>query len=264
MSTELTTQLPEHLQRAIANKGNQASGLEEMANYIVPPRLKVVQDKKDDERFEDVPSGTVVVIPQMLRLCGKGESFRFTPIYAWDEFTIHNPYQMRSTLPFIRERTVDPKSEIADRARNREEFPCPESEAHFCKYVTHLNFLLAIHDVPDLAGIEVLISFHTGEFKTGQHLLNLLRMRTNTGVPMYGVVLEATPGKHTSGTNNWMGLDISNPTADYEPGPWVTDGALYGRFEAAHELAKQNKARIQADHEDAPQDAATAPESDTL
>jgi hypothetical protein len=260
--------LPAHLQNAISHK--ESTGLEEMGNYIVPPRLKIIQDKKDD-KYESFASGDVIVVPQLEKLCSKGEPFQFTVLYTFDEFCVHNPYQLRASLPMIRERTIDPKSDLAEKARNMITEPCPENLEHEIKYVTHLNFLIAVHGIESLKGIELLVSFHLGEFKTGQGLLNLLRMRSNGGIPIYGHVLSAHSAKHSGGGFNWMGLDISNPSAEYiDAGgsQYVTDEDLYNSFEAAHNEAKANKSRIQADYGDADAvaDAANvdAPESDTL
>ena len=264
--------LPQHLIEAMQNK--QPTGLEEMAGYIVPPRLKVVQEKKDDERIQNCATGEVIVLPQILTVAKPGASFFFTPIYTWDEFCVHNPYRFKE-LPMIRERSIDSKSELADKARNQVREQCPESDdpTKQIKYVTHLNYLMAIHGIPELHGISVLASFFLGEFSTGQGLLNLIKLRTMRRVPMWGHVFEARVGQHKDKTGGfkWMGLNISNPTADADISAFATTNAMildesyYKALEAAHEEAKANKERIQANYEDAVVESTpNVPEGDTL
>jgi len=268
---EIATKLPSHLAN-YSKGGDFQTGLEEMGNYIVPPRIKVIQDKHDDEVFQNMPSGDVIILPTLSKICSKDEGFHFTPIFTWDEFCLHNPYNRPKGVPFIRERTVDPKHEIAAKSRDRVEEVYPEDEKlDKMKYVTHLNFLIAIHDVEEMKGVEVLVSFFIGEFRTGSAFLNLLRMRTNGGIPIYGHIFEARPARHTNNKgNNWIGLDISNPTADYfdEGGSqYVTDENLFNSFAALHREAKVNKDRIQASFEEESGENSRsdeAPESDTL
>ena len=266
MSNELVNQnaqLPAHLMESV-NKEN--TGLEDVNQYISPPRLKIVQDKRSDEKYKQFSGGDIVVIPQLEKICDKDGFFIFTPLFIYDEFCIHNPYALRARLPMIRDRTLDPKSEIAEKARRMVTEDCPEDSEHQIKYVTHLNFLVAIHDVSSLKGIEVALSFSLGEFKTATALMGSLRMRCNNGTPIYAHKFQATPGEHKSGSNEWWGLDITNPTADYEGSPWVEDAEMFEHFKSLHENYKANRDLIKTDYTD---DSQTEPSnevtnSDTL
>jgi len=269
---ELIEQTPAHLLAAMQE--DTGTGMEDMGNYIVPPRLKVIQDKKVLEGIQGCVTGQVVIMPQVSTLCMPDGSFFFTVLYMWDEFCIHNPYKIK-TLQMIRERTLDPKSEIATKAQLLTREPCPEApndDDAKLKYVTHLNFLLAVHGIPELEGIEILYSAFLGEFKTGKNLVNLLRTRTTRGVPIYGHILEAAPGVHSpkSGGDDWYGLNITNPTAGSDISSFATlqnevkDPELFGEFKAAHKRAKENKERFQAVYEDIAVEEETQTVGDTL
>lgn len=261
MSNDLieTGSLPQHL--IDAQQENDGRGLEDMEQYLSPPRLKVVQEKKE-EAYKPFNDCDVLVTNTKQVICKKGEFFVFTPIFMFDEFCVHNPYALKQ-LQMIRERTFDPDSEVAQKCRNLVSEPCPEDPSKEIRYATHLNFLIAIHDVPELVGIPVLATFFLGEFRTGSNLLALIRARCSGGTPLYAWKFQATPTDHKGGGFEWYGLDISNPSADYDGKPFVEDAAQFEQFKKLHEEARADKERIRADYDDRTVDSVSEP-SDTL
>lgn len=262
MSNELQTQqggsvaLPEFMQ----NVDKSEWGVDNLAQYVSPPYIKIVQ-KQSKAPYNEHPVGTVMAVPQNIQLFGPMQEFHVIPIFTYTEFVLCNPYVL-SHLDFIRERSFDPQSNIALRARdfnNRTDI-CPEApEAEKEKdkykmcYFEHINFVCLIEEHEVFRETPIVFTFRSGEFKTGKLFAGAIKLRQG---PMYGMVFKCWSGIHKQGTEENFGLNFTNPDEDVSP--WVTQE----RFNFTHELHKEfaktfEENRLQVNYGD---DKDTAPE----
>lgn len=244
-------QVPEYLQTL------EHVGLESMKEYVRPSRVKLVQKQSSNELLEEFGMGSAILTPNMMKLADGDTPMLFTPVFFYPEFCIHNPYEMRSQLRMIRERTLDARSEIALRARdpNRRTAPCPEKSEYAIRYVEHLNFIVLIHGVEGLTDEAAVMTFALGEANTGMSFCSRIRSRkTAMFSGVYQGVVSLRPERNG---NQWYGWDISNPPADVNP--WVTAeqaeayGELYKMFAEKHE-----QQLIDVSYEDTEDDVANA------
>ena len=233
---------------------DKKTGLESVQEFVSPPRLKIVQKSADDTLKDKFSEGDIFVTPFMQAIYepardDKGRiieediiPFRFTPIFFFPEWCCINPYALRAQLQFIRERSTDPNSEVARKARNRATWsePCPDDTAHDMRYSEHLNFLVKLEEHPD----PICVTFARSEHSTGRKLCNLIKMRN---APIFGNVFQATLGHRSNALGDWWGLDIENPAED----PWV-DQELYPVYKTAYEACKEQheSGQIRVDYED--------------
>lgn len=249
MSTDVTkrdttalTQKPSYLAQV------SETGVENMVQYVRPPRVKIVQppsDKKLKDRFQE---GTAIVLPQTEMIAKFGEPFTFTPIFSFPEWCVWNPLQMKATLPVIRERSLDPQSAIARLAADerRRNFPCPENAAYMCSAAQHIN-IVAMINTPIIEDIPVVMVFVRSELKTGSMVLSLIQLRK---AHMCSVVLEGQVASRKNAKGEWYGFDFSNPSSE-DVHPWNTEEA-FARYLELHNLYKEAHRRneIVVDHDD--------------
>ena len=265
MSTGITKQtteeMPEFLKQEIAASGGGA-GLATLKTKVTPPRIKVIQKTAGAElqavyNVGDVilsPSG-VPVIRQLLddvthKPIGKSEEFLFIPLFYYPEFIITNPYQLKSQLPMIRERTLDPQSQLGRDCQvfEKRKFPCPESPPNTnyeCTRSECFNFIVTLLTPNERFCDIACMSFRSGEYKTGQNFASLIMSRGSHGSKpdIFANVFAATCSLHThkNGDPSW-GLDIANPRlVEYGGyGHWVKDYDLYKYAEAQHKLLQES------------------------
>lgn len=240
-------------------------GVEDLSQFIIPPRVKLVQ-KQSGAPFEDLFSpGDVVVVPQMLKVAGTqdkaGEPFHFIPLFFYPEWALWNPLELRGQQPAIRQRTTDPRSPMVAKCRDSSLWlePCPEMPDKNCRYVEHLNFIIMLLGDHQAAGIPIVMSFARAEHRSGSNFAALIKMRR---APLYGCHFEARAAYRSNNKGQWYGLDITNPAADSGVLPFVQDQATFETLKAHYEELKKAHAesKIRVDYEDAPD---TTP-SDTL
>lgn len=233
------------------------TGLEEVGQYVVPPRLKVVQPLSDSELRAQHPAGCVVLTPSLVRVAGmqqdnpnEGEPFLFTPLFFFVEWSTWNP---RNVQPMIVDRTFDPKHEIALKAvdskrrfETLEGQKTPDGKDFVLRHVEALNFIIAIH-TPELVGLPCLLSYSRGDHRFGSNFCNLIRMRRN--VPIYGGVYEGKVGLRKNNEGEWFGITPSNPPEGVTP---LVPEALFDGFKEFHlQMAEAHENRlIRPDYEE--------------
>ncbi len=232
----------------------QGVGLEGIGEYVVPPRLKIVQKQADEVLLEKFSVGDMISVPDMVPLYEPSRDdrgrlieeeitgLRFTPIFFFPEWVIWNPFELKGTLPATAGRTLDPSNPIAVKARNsslRSE-PCPGSEGLMIRYCEHLNFIVALQNHPYKS--HIVLSFSRAEHFAGRQFCNLLKMRK---AAIFGNVFEMRLNHRSNAQGDWWGLDIVNPEAD----PWV-DQEEYTRFSEAHNELNTLKDSIKVNYED--------------
>lgn len=233
-------------------------GTENLGQFIIPPRLKVVQKQSGDAFLESFNQGDTILVPQMMtvapvllndsgRPTKEGETFNFTPLFFFPEWVTWNPLETRGSLAAIRERTTDPNDELVAKCRNNKLWfeQCPEQPELQVRNVEHLNFLVVLLD-GELAGTPCILTFARAEHKSGSSFAALIKMRK---APIYGCVFQAKVGFRDNGKGQWYGLDIGNPEGD---SGWVEDQEMYERFKQLHLEFKEahESQRIRPDYGD--------------
>ena len=220
-------------------------GLEELKQYVRPPFLKVVQKAAGEDLLSKFSKGDLILVPQNLLVAayndGNPEHFTFVPIFFYPEFCVRSPIELKGQVPFILDRSLDPRSEIAHRCkspelRTQERYQF-NGHTMTVTYVEHLNFVVFMPDHPMFSEEAMILSFTKAEWKTGARLSSLIKMRKAS---VFDCVFEAnvctTPRQNAKGS--WHGLDIDNPG---DVPPWVsreqheTYRAMHLEFKALHQ-----------------------------
>ena len=237
-------------------------GLDELEKFITPPRLKLVQPQSSDMLKSVFNEGDTVMVPQLVLVADmlldekgkstkKGRPFHFCPIFFFPEWIIINPFEMKGTLNFVRERSTDVHSQIAIKARSRDSkaryVPCPENPSLSLRYVEVLNYVALLVGEGITAGSAVIMSFSKSEHRTGETLNHLVKMRK---APIFGGVYEARAAYRTNDKGNWYGWDVCNPSEDSGISPWVP-AEMYDALKAQHLEFKlaHHEARLVVDHD---------------
>lgn len=254
MSTDLTKSnldnVPAHI------KEDKVQGVSDIKNFVRPPRMKIVQFIKGDA-YDKFDPGTVLVVPQIQEI---KMPFLFTPLFFFPEWCVWNPLEMKGQLPVIRERSLDPAGELANKSRDKStrSWPCPENDDYKCVVSEHLTLIVMIHGDTPVQNVPVVLNFLRGEYGTGTSLLSMIQLRQQS---IYSCVFEANVDKKKPRTNakgKWFGFDFTNPT---EVSPWVDDNAVHLVYKGIHESLALSHSRneIKVDHDDREnREAATA------
>lgn len=209
-------------------------GLDALKNYIIPPRIKIVQRTSGDIYGAFQP-GAVVVTPQLFEVTAEPQDpIHFVPIFFFPEWCLWNPIQMNGTLPMIRERTVDPQDPMVALCRDpkRWTIPCPENESFECRYIEHLNFIILVVNNPSLDMMLLHLSFFRAEHRTGTMFAGLIKMRH---APLYGCQFEMRTSQRTNPAGTWFGFDIGQPHEDSGITPFIQDETLFNTYHALHD-----------------------------
>ena len=234
------------------------SGVEELAEFITPSRLKVVQSQST-ALLEEFDVGDVVLMPQKILVMKKGAEtpLIFTPLLFFPEWAKWNDYKAnKAGEPVILERTFDRNSGIAQRAKdaNLRYEVHPTNGEWKLNYAEHLCFIGIIQNVEGLEFMPVVLSFTRGEHKFGSSFSTLISMRRLPGgkpAPIYSGVYTLELGHRKNGEGNWYGLTPGSGAANYGFDSFVTRE----QFDIYRELHVQLKAefdanKIRVDYED--------------
>lgn len=240
MTTTMTVpsenaQVPAFLQGDVKD-----TALSLLSQYAQPPRMKLRQPTARSPLSDVAPEGSVVLMPSMQILASLEEEFYVIPVFFYPEWCIFNPLNMPE-LPTIRERSLDPKSEIAVKSRKPETrfAPVPGFEADFnsqkpkrLSYREHLNFIFQLQG-GELDGTQFVATFAKAEHKTGRTLSSNIQMRTKSSrVNPWGQVYAAKSVKRTNKDGVWYGLNLTLPTSGVSP--YVQSAEQYKWLEESH------------------------------
>lgn len=235
-------------------RNEEVLGVEELTQYIAPPRVKIVQKQSGGIFEENFENGDVVLVPQneLLAPYNNGQSYPiyFTPIFFFPEWVLTNPV---GVAPYIRERTTNPNDPMVGKARNRLIIPYPEDPDgdKRCKYQEHLNFLCVVHNV-ELPSV-VVMTFARGEYMTGQNLAARIKIRGGGRAPMFGCVFQANV-KKKPGTKGfpWYGFEIQNPADDSGFARFIDNEEQFKSYKELHLKYRDlhEKSMIKVDYED--------------
>lgn len=236
-------------------EGVANEGLSLVQEYVVPPRVKIIQ-KQADEKYAAFKPGDVILTPQMIRIASIDEAFFFVPLLFYVEFCTVNPIQMKGTLPMIRARSFDPRSDIARKSRMQQtrEETCPENAQLKIVHREYLSFIVLLFgsSEPALNGVPIAMSFASGEHFVGTQMSSLITMRKPA--PIYGNVLQGkvptTQRKNQKGS--WYGIDVTNPAPESGAPPFIQDPEEFAALRAFHQRVDQQykDKLIHIDYED--------------
>lgn len=261
------TQVPDFMDE------DAGAGIEKLAEFITPPRIKVIQKQSSEELQKQFGKSAVILSPQGFLISPPaaddktGEPFYIIPLLFFVEWALLNPYALKGTLPYFRERTRDPLSPIAVKSRRAEtrDEPCPENPKLMCKNAEFLNFIVVIAGEGDFSGLPCVMSFSKGDHKSGSSFAALLQARCGKkklgpdgklhGTPIYGCQFRAnTQWRPGSGAGDYFGIDITNPTREDNLkgiGPLSTqDPAIYAKLKAMAESYALREGEIMVDYEE--------------
>lgn len=233
-------QLPDHMRE---DQGGGSMDL--LKQYIVPPRIKIVQPQAKAPFSELFKEADLVVMPVLKRLWGgydhqsQAPAFHFVPILFWPEWVSWNPYG--SNLPAIRDRSFKKTSEIALKARNPEtrQEPCKEYPKHpddkdaYVKHQEHLNYLVLVLGDGEFSDLPLIMSFSSGEHRSGTNFNALVQSRRTKA--LYGCQFSATVRRRENKVGKWYGIDVDNPAEDSGVTPFVMDRDRYDQLKRLHE-----------------------------
>lgn len=243
----IAQQLPAHLIKAA---GERPMGLDIVRTYVRPPRAKIVQPQSGAELRKEFPEGSVIMQPGNVMIAPMtfdeatkryGDSsapFTFVPLFFYPEYFVFNPINL-TQLPTIRDRSTDPKSDIAVRARAKAtwEAPCPEDTTgkEKIRFTEVLTYIIHVTSVPELWGKPLSMTFMRGEHKTGVKFSGDIMLRK---ADLFANVFQANTSQRIKDRFNWYGYNI---TAPMQGSQWVESAEefefyknLYQDFAAAH------------------------------
>lgn len=259
--THISQQMPDYMREMI--ESGDKTGMDLINRYVVPPRVKVIQKQAQDEKYSSFAPGDLILTPMLTKLVSVDEPFHFIPVFFYPEYLLTNPLELKGQLPMIRERTIDPKSQLAIRARKQDTRfePCPENPKYNMRYVEVYCFISVLYGLPGLEAMPVAITFSRGEIGIGSQLTGMIQMRA-TPAP-YSNIFEAkvpsTQRRNDKGA--WYGINVSNPTPGLAP-PFVQDKKLFDVLAEKHkELRKAyDENMLMVEHESDMGDTSAAPE----
>jgi len=219
------SELPEHL-RGDAEANNT------MNEFVTPPRIKIVQPTARAPVSEKFSAGDTCLLPTLQEVAKKETPFLMVPLFFFPEYLETNPLEAET---FIRDRSLDPNSEIARLSRDPEKRkrPWEKDSTKFISYVETLNFIVAIVGHEQLTGMIASIGFQRAEHKTGTSWTTSIKFKR---VPMFGTVWEAKSAKRTNQRGTWWGYNIQGCQDDQG---LVLDVDAFNEFKQLNEVFKQ-------------------------
>ncbi len=218
-----------------------------MAQYMQPPRLKLIQGSTKSPFKPPFSEGDAIIIPQLTKVGDAKTEFTFVPVAFFHSWIMTNPYQMKGTLPYIRERSYDPNSEVAKKANAFIKIRCPENQEYFCKYLKVMNFLVRIDGDYNLPlSTPVAFTFLSSAYKVGQALLGLIQNRKDAD--MYLCRFAASTKFVPDPKGEYHELTIRNA-----PNAWLEEDKveLYkSEYDNLKEMIRNNSVDIDMDDSD--------------
>lgn len=282
----------------MVERGESRKGAENLAQFIIPPRMKIVQKMSKREEYGTFNTGDLLAIPgkQIISPVQFSDgrpwvyscAVLFVPIFFYPEWVGVNPFAAQGVLSsMIRERSTDPNSDVAIKANARYKMQCPEmlqdatGNKLYVTYGQNLNCVLIVQSVnlqnhnlqPDqLAQVEeyitslresnsmLLASWRSGGHKYGRAFAALMQKRKDD---IFACQFEMqTCFDKGNGKGDFFALAVDNP--ENPDDIWVKSAESAKQYEDLHDmLAEANrKGVLRAEYDDEPQvetDAVNAP-----
>lgn len=236
--------------------------LDTMAQHRVLPRLKILQAMSSPDLRKEFGEGAVLVQPGNMFVGGPDQPFLFVPLFFFEEYCKWSDLN-DSGSPTIMQRSFDPSSDIAAKAKNPdlrvEDYGDPKQKFQ-ARYVQHLNFAGIVYKAEGNSDmIPVVMSFSRGEFSTGRNFCTSCFMRKG---PLWSQVWQVGTTERHKDKYQWMGFKIDAPT-DSPPFIKEEEVSLFrSMYQELEELHKKAMLSVDAsEHDSDPVDAATAGET---
>lgn len=246
--------------------------LDAMDEHRTLPRHKIIQSTTAQKLIDEFGIGSVILQPGNVLVWKMGdEPFPFVPFLFFVEWLKWADLRDDNS---VLGRTMDPTHEYAKKAKNPEQRievydgheERSEKERWYYRYVQTFRFVGVPFDVNHpLHLTPMTLSFERGEFKTGETLINAVKMRKmlvkiddkmeRIPVPLFAQMWKVEASLRTRGADRkWYGLDVT-PMEELVPPDAIEE------MEALHkDYKKANDAERLVVEEDAPREdpAATA------
>jgi hypothetical protein len=266
-------QMPAHLRD---HDGQGSTDL--LKQYVVPPRIKIVQGQAKKPFNELFRPGDLCAVPMMRGVWEGGQfrpgepnvAFHFVPVMFYPEWVSWNPYG--TDLQAVRARSFDPRGEIAVKSRDpeRRKEKCLERPTDkdgkqlFVSHLEHLNYLIMILPPNQMEELPVVLTFASGEHRAGTSFNTLVQSRRTKA--LYGCQFAARVCQRENKLGTWYGIEVDNPAEDSGVTPYVMDQE---RFEALGRIHSEYKGYLadkliqtQYDDEDTVEGAAASPKTE--
>lgn len=224
------------------------SSLEDLKDYRILSRLKVVQAMSDEALKEEFGEGAVIISPGNVLVAEKRTAFQIVPVFFWTEFCFWSD-RKDTVSNTILDRSFDKAGDLARKARDPDHREEEYQEGFVGRYVEHLNFASYVYGDHPQRGTALVASFSRGEFGTGRNFISSISLRKVGGkpAPLWAQVWEFKTGFRDQGDKKWYGLDFSNPTTPAEP--YIQQSEVEF-FLAEHGSCKEDyeRSRLLVDH----------------
>lgn len=254
----------------------QDDSLEMLKEHRTVPRFKIVQATTEQELQGSFGVGSCVVRPGdalVAKFNAEPKTFDFVPLFFVCEYAKWR--DLKGTGPMILERSADPGSDLARRAKSaelrKEAYPnqnhiADEKDKMYYSYVEHLRFIGVIYGDHPLAGTPVTLSFERGEWRQGKNFISAITMRReevngeSKPVPLWAQVWRFKIIHHAPDQKRkWYGFafEPADPSLiNQEDAPAMQ--ALHKEFK---ELAQKQLLVVQDEADAPPEDEASVPAS---
>lgn len=253
-------------------EGDGGGSMDLLKQYVVPPRVKVIQGQAKKPFNELFRPGNLCAVPMMTGVWtedfdprAENVAFHFIPILFYPEWVSWNPYG--SDLPAVRARSLDPRSDIAIKSRDpaRRKEPCverpttPDGKPAFVSHLEHLNYVVMILPPNEMAELPIIMTFASGEHRSGTNFNTLLQQRRVKH--LYGCQFAARVGRRENRHGTWFGIDVVNPAADSGVAPFVQDEGRFSQLRRVFEEYKSyyDERRLATDYDDDVVEGSAAP-----
>jgi len=190
-----------------------------LEQYVILPRLKIIQNTTDMAVKQQFGEGTPLLWPGGMAVTPrpgsdmKGPPFLFCPLFFFVEYGKWSDLKDKGS-PTIMERTFDPTSELAKRSRDpaqrKEKYG--DRQQYTARYVESLNFPGYIYDKQHpLFQVPLTLTYLRGEFGKGQQFCTSIKLRRT---PLWSQVWSLRTAYRDLGPDRkWWGFD-HEPAAD--------------------------------------------------
>jgi hypothetical protein len=221
---------------------DERMGFETANDYIVLQRLKIIQKAAEGATLAKFGVGDLVLMPSgilvapMDRGQQAGTPFIVIPLFFFASWAKTNDIKAKGKESMLLDYSIDPKSQLAAKAKNRAtwEEPHPKNPEWKVRNIEQLNFVIII-DKDELRNSPAVIQFAKSGWYDGSNWLSRLR---NINANIWSRRWEVQANSRASKGFDWIGVDVRDPV-ELET-PWVSKDE-YEVFKAKHlELKKQH------------------------
>lgn len=242
------------------------TSLQAMEQFMIVPRLKIIQAMTATDLKTQFGEGSVIVRPgdTLVWKFPEDPPFIFNPHFFYTEYCEWSDRRDNEN-PAIRRRTFDPTHEIARRSQDKnlrfkvyegDEKLDPQKQKKI-RYVQHFVWLGQIYGDHALADTCVAMSMEKGEHTQGRNFISAIQMRRmevggegtpteRVRVPLWAQLWALKPALRESESNKWFGFDFSPPDRTIIL-PEEADACRAGHLKLS-KLHEENKIRV--DHGD--------------